>query len=209
MEKIKFILEFFKRNFLSVIILILASILIIIRFEDKVAAYEIITKKDTVWKERIKIIESDPIIVEILKNTKKDTVYIPKATYPDLRKQYEDLVKKHTSQVLYKDRLIIDSLGYVDVFDTIYENKIKGRKFSYNLKYPEITKTNTIINPPKRQVYFGGSLQGNKLNIINQANVGILYKNKKDNIFGVYTGMDFNGNVYFGGSLYWKIKLNK
>jgi hypothetical protein len=207
MEKFKIILNYLKKNFLSIIILILASFLIISRFEEKVKAYEIITKQDTIWKEKIKIVESDPIIIEIIKQGKLDSIYKPKDIYFDLRQQYEGLVQKHTEKIIYKDRLVIDSLGYVDVYDTIYENKIKGRKFSYNLKYPEIKEIITITNSPKRQLYFGGTLQGNKLNIINQANVGLLYKNKKDQIYGVHTGMDFNGNVYYGASMYWKIKF--
>jgi hypothetical protein len=35
----------------------------------------------------------------------------------------------------------------------------------------------------------------------------LLYKNKKDQIFGASLGINTNGSVVYGVSSYWKIKL--
>ena len=56
-------------------------------------------------------------------------------------------------------------------------------------------------------MYIGGGLQGNQYNIINSINGGILYKNKKDQIYGLSVGINTNGQEVYGVSSYWKIKL--
>ena len=56
-------------------------------------------------------------------------------------------------------------------------------------------------------MYIGGGLQGNQYNIINSINGGLLYKNKKDQIYGLSVGINTNGQIVYGISSYWKIKF--
>ena len=35
----------------------------------------------------------------------------------------------------------------------------------------------------------------------------VLYKNKKDQMYGAKAMLDFKGNLYYGIQSYWKIKL--
>jgi len=64
--------------------------------------------------------------------------------------------------------------------------------------------------PPKRQLYVGGGLDGtyiNKTPNINVAKAGLLFKTKKDQIYGVTVGVSINGYLVYGIQSYWKIKL--
>jgi hypothetical protein len=110
---------------------------------------------------------------------------------------------------MYRDSVQIDTFGYIKVVDTLQKNQMVGRSFIKDLKIPEktITITNTIYPDPKRQVYIGGGIFGNKDNIAGQVQAGLLLKNKKDQIFGVSTGINANGQVQYGISSYWKIKI--
>jgi hypothetical protein len=105
----------------------------------------------------------------------------------------------------------IDTFGYIKVIDTLQKNQMVGRSFIKDLKIPEktITITNTIYPDPKRQMYIGGGILGNKDNIVGQVQAGLLLKNKKDQIFGISTGINANGQVQYGVSSFWKIKLAK
>jgi hypothetical protein len=81
--------------------------------------------------------------------------------------------------------------------------------FSYNLKYPIITKIITLPPPSRNQLYIGGSLQGTLTNPVNQINAGVMLKNKKDQLYGAYTGVTMKGEVVVGIQSYWKISFRK
>ena len=109
----------------------------------------------------------------------------------------------------YNDSLYIDSLGYVTVRDTISKNVLVGRRFSYDLHYPIIkeTKTITVIEPPKRQLYWGIGLNGTQQGLIDEMTGSLMYKNKKDQMFGVNLGVNSQFKLRGGIQLFWKIKL--
>lgn len=201
---------FIKNNFLYLIIGVLSFIILLQRCtSDKpIKPLPPVVKIDTVWMKHDSIIYSKPKIVTVIKGI-PEIQYIPDPSYDKLVIQYKSLVDLCTAKNIYSDTLKIDSIGYVNVIDTISKNRIQGRRFKYNLKYPFITKTITLQAPPKTQVYIGGGLQGNQYNIINQFSAGLLLKTKKDNIYGLYTGIDNNGRIQYGLQSYWKIKLHK
>jgi hypothetical protein len=107
------------------------------------------------------------------------------------------------------DSIKIDSIGHVYITDTVSKNMIIGRSTRYNVKYPIIT--NTVIVPEKKklQMYLGGGVQGQKNEIINQINAGLLLKTKKDQIIGINAGTTINGNAVYGVQSFWKIRLKK
>ena len=115
------------------------------------------------------------------------------------------------SKSFYKDIIKIDSFGTITIKDTIQQNKLIGRGFVNNLKIPikETIITNTVTQKPKNQFYIGGSLSGNKDNYIHAIDIGVLFKNKKDQIIGVKGGLDITGNWNIGVQSYWKLKLHK
>jgi hypothetical protein len=158
----------------------------------------------------------DSVIVRKVKIHSTDTTYIPSApeyiadtNYAALKKQFEALVKMHTAKNMYMDSLKLDSVGYVVINDTVQFNTLQNRKYHYNYKIPLITETVTINNPPKktRQLYFGAGVNGSKNYGIETVNAGLLYKTKKDQLYGMQVGINNNGLLVYGVQSYWKIKF--
>ena len=195
-------------NILSIAILILAVIIVL---ERSNSSPDIIEKpiivRDTVWQKKDSIIYTSPKIVQTIPIKIISEKYLPDPNYDKLVLQYQELVKLHLAKNIQKDSIKIDSIGFVKVIDTVQNNIVKNRKWEYNLKYPIIKET--IIEPSKKvnQLYIGGGLQGNQYNIINSINGGLLYKNKKDQLYGLSIGVNTNGQVVYGLSSYWKIKF--
>ena len=195
-------------NILSIAILILAVIIVLQRSNSSPDIIEKpIVIRDTVWQKKDSVIYTSPKIVQTIPVKIISEKYLPDPNYDKIVLQYQELVKLHLSKNVQKDSVEIDSIGFVKVTDTVQNNIVQNRKWEYNIKYPIIKET--VIQPPKRvnQLYIGGGLQGNQYNIINSINGGILYKNKKDQIYGLSVGINTNGQVVYGVSSYWKIKF--
>ena len=195
-------------NILSIAILILAVIIVLQR---RNSSPDIIEKpiviRDTIWQKKDSVIYTSPKVVQTIPIKIISEKYLPDPNYDKLVLQYQELVKLHLSKNVQKDSVKIDSIGFVKVIDTVQNNIVQNRKWEYNIKYPIIKET--VIQPPKKvnQLYIGGGLQGNQYNMINSINGGILYKNKKDQLYGLSIGINTNGQVVYGVSSYWKIKF--
>jgi hypothetical protein len=132
--------------------------------------------------------------------------YIADTNYPKLKAQYDALVIAYLVKNLYTDTVKIDTLGYVAVTDTVHKNEIHGRSYKYNYKIPTITVTNTITKqaPPKGALFIGGGVTGNK-NGLELLQGGLLYKSKRDKMFGLNIGINGNNQLVYGVNSYWKI----
>ena len=195
-------------NILSIAILILAVIIILQRINSSPDIIEKpIVVRDTVWQKKDSVIYTSPKVVQTIPVKIISEKYLPDPNYDKLVLKYQELVKLHLAKNIQKDSVQIDSIGFVKVTDTVQNNIVQNRKWEYNIKYPIIKET--VIQPPKKvnQLYIGGGLQGNQYNIINSINGGILYKNKKDQLYGLSIGVNTNGQVVYGVSSYWKIKF--
>ena len=195
-------------NILSIAILILAVIIVLQRSNSSPDIIEKpIVIRDTIWQKKDNVIYTSPKVVQTIPLKIISEKYLPDPNYDNLILQYQELVKLHLAKNIQKDSVQIDSIGFVKVTDTVQNNIVQNRKWEYNIKYPIIKET--IIEPPKKinQLYIGGGLQGNQYNIINSINGGILYKNKKDQLYGLSIGVNTNGQVIYGLSSYWKIKF--
>lgn len=138
----------------------------------------------------------------------RDTLRLKDDSYAYLLARYMELGDRHFTYKYYEQSFNLDTFGSATIRDTLYGNGITGRRFSYNFKYPQITTTVTVEQPyqPRRQVYVGGSLWGNQSTPISGINAGLLYKDRKDRIFGINAGV-MNNQVLYGVSSYWKIKI--
>jgi hypothetical protein len=128
------------------------------------------------------------------------------------------LLKDYYSKVLYKDVLVLpDSLGTVDVTDTISQNKIFGRTFNANVKQRVIKETTIVKELPKTKVFFGVEGGFNKPDFVSHVGMGLLLNTKKDKIYNLGVGVTnqttdgTNGafTPYIKGGVYWKIRLRK
>lgn len=172
----------------------------------KVVDTQYISKHDTIYG---KPKPSSPPKVD---TTWRDTLRLKDSSYQYLLDRYIELGDRFYSRNTFEQNFKVDSIGSITVKDTVVSNTITGRSLTYDLKYPVITEktTITIHEPykPKRQLYIGGSLWGNQVSLINGASVGLIYKDRKDRMFGGNVGV-FNSQLNYGVSSYWKINLKK
>jgi len=156
--------------------------------------------KDTVWvdetitKTNYVPIKGDKIIVEV--PAEIDTLAI---------------LQDYYAKYAYSDTVLLDSIGTVQINDTISKNKIISRSLIFNYKIPLITETITVKEKPTNQLYLGGGVNFDKTDFLNSAYVGAILKTKKDKIFVLNAGVSTATTTvkpYVGLGLYWKLKRN-
>lgn len=203
-------MKFIKEHFNLLIIIVLMIIIFWQRFtinnnkpsEPIIVIDTVYERYDSIIHTKPKIIHSKPVV---------EIQYLPSPDYEELVKQYKELSKNYLTKNTYKDSIPLDKFGDIVVVDTVFKNNIIDRSYKYNLNIPTVTikETSILKENSKLQVYIGGALQGQVPAVINQINVGLLVKNKKDQIYGIYAGPNFKGEMNYGVQLYWKIKLKK
>ena len=166
-----------------------------------------IVKKDTVFIKKDSTIYSNPTIIVREGTDSIIKEYLPDTNYNKLLTQYNSLLKLYFTKTIQEDNLKIDSIGWVNIIDTVNENLIVGRKFTYNLTYPKIIETKIVPEETKRQVYIGVGMSGNKNEVFAKTSAGFLYKNKKDNIIGISGTLNSNNQLGVMVQGFWKIKL--
>lgn len=201
-----------KRNLLF---FVLAALLVYLSL-DKIGiigGYDVKTPdttivRDTVWH------ETNKTVVREIQQVGGDEGYIPPSedmyiavdSYDSLLNKFNVLVKELTARKFYKDSLQLDSIGYIVVKDTVQFNSLQKRSYNYFYKVPHVTETMTITKyaPPTRQLFIGAGLGKDNFQ------GGILYKTRKDLLFGAYVAPPLQGvPLQFGVQAYWKIKLKK
>lgn len=200
----------FKIDFLNLVIAILVIILLLKQCNlTPVEPVKPIIVRDTVWIHKDSTVYSKPQVVKTIPVPIEqwNTEYLPDTNYAKLVKQYQEVVSQFLAKNETKDSLKIDSIGYVHVTDTVSKNVVTGRSYKYSLKYPIITNTITLPEKKKNQFYYGGGLQGGNINAIDQINTGLLFKNKRDQIYNITVGLNSQGRIIYGVNAYWKISL--
>jgi hypothetical protein len=166
-----------------------------------------VTLHDTAWIHHDLLIIKKLKVKEIIHDTLPPE-YIADTNYPKLKAQYDALVVAHLAKKIYADTVKLDTLGYVAVADTVHKNELQNRSYKYNYKIPTITVTNIITKqaPAKGALFIGGGFTNTKQLELQTIQGGVLYKTKKDKIFGLHIGINNNSQVIYGFNSYWKIK---
>ena len=132
--------------------------------------------------------------------TKKTTQYRPGAIIykeakvegivpPDVDK--DSITKDYYSTTVYKDTLKLkNNQGYVSITDSISQNMIVGRLWDAHIISSIITDKTILKELPRTQIYLGGVLGFNSMDLINFAGPSIILKTKKDRIYslGLFIG---------------------
>lgn len=195
------------------VIIILVIIILIMRNCDGVGIDNspvIVTTYDTIWKTKHDTVVKTLKEVDIRYITPEGPQYTSGENIDTCKARFAYLLKEHSARRIYKDTIKLDSLGTITVIDTVWLNKLKDRTYINDYRIPLVTKTVTIIKAqqPKRQLYIGGNLFGDKTSL-QSFTPGLLYKDRKDRIFQANIGVNFDGTLIFGAGTYWKINLNK
>ena len=201
-----------KRN---ILFFVLAALLIYLAL-DKVGiigGYDVKTPdttivRDTVWHETSKTVvrEIQQVGGDEGSIPPGEDMYIAVDSYDSLLNKFNVLVKELTARKFYKDSLQLDSIGYIVVKDTVQFNSLQKRSYNYFYKVPHVTETMTITKyaPATRQLFIGAGLGKDNFQ------GGILYKTRKDLLFGAYVAPPLQGvPLQFGVQAYWKIKQKK
>ena len=195
----------FVGNIQTLVILVLV-ILVLLKTcgsGDEVTTEKVVTKVevryDTLEVEKKVFVPKIKTVVRT--NTITDTVVL-KSRIDTLA-----ILKDYYNKYVYQDTLKLDSLGYVVIMDTISQNKIFSRRFDSQILIPTTTITNDIyLNQSK---FFGGvSIGGNKSQI-NFLSGDLLYKSKKDKVYGVGLCVNQNLEPIVIGRVYWRIQFGK
>jgi hypothetical protein len=163
--------------------------------------YEVVDhRRDTTYLTRDSIVykKGKDIRVEV-----KVPVYIPANV------DTQDILKDYFARRFYVDTLDLGEKSFVIVKDTITENKILSRVFESSITERIINDTLFLAELPKRQMFVGFQMGFDKKDIFNYGGLNLLYKDKKDKIFGFGLGINSNSQPTIMGSLNWKIKLKK
>jgi hypothetical protein len=163
--------------------------------------YEVVDhRRDTTYVTRDSIVykKGKDIKVEV-----KVPVYIPANV------DTQSILKDYFARRFYTDTLDLGEKSFVIVKDTITENKILSRVFESSITEKIINDTLFLAELPKRQMYVGFQMGFDKKDIFNYGGLNLLYKDKKDKIFGLGLGINSNSQPTIMGSLNWKIKLKK
>jgi hypothetical protein len=180
------------------------------RGSSKAKGPDTLVVRDTTW------LKHDSLIVKKVKVTKEIAVpyevlvkeYQADTSYPKLKKQYEELAKDYAAKRVYIDSVNVGKFGHIQITDTVSKNKLSKRTTKDNFKIPVVKETITITKyaEPERQLYLGGGVNANSSSGIRSVEGGLLYKTKKDQIYGLKATTTIDGITTFGVSTYFKIK---
>lgn len=121
------------------------------------------------------------------------------AQVQELSKRIEELGKQYYAVKHYEDSIQLrdtagTKVGVVKLNQTVSENTLQSTQPTYQLNFPYTVRTitNTIYPKVKNQVFLGGGVSSLLNNpTIQQADIGLLLKNKKENVLAVSAVYDF------------------
>jgi hypothetical protein len=205
-------MEYAKNNLLSLIILLALAVFFIMFFKgcfQPTPQPTVTVKRDTIYSviQSHAPVQSQPIVIAAQQPTPGQTNTIREIIYKNDTTAIKQILERYYSKSSYKDVLKIDSIGTVQVNDTVSENKIVGRSYTYALKYPVITNTVTIKEPykPTNKLLYGAGVSGNAVALVNQFNAGIALQNRKDDLFVLNATLSKYG---IGGEVLYYHKLS-
>ena len=206
-------MNFLSKNFLNLLVLVIIAFMLMRECNTSGQALQrkpdTITIVDTIYITKTKTITKKVHIIstDSSYDVTKDERFIPNTSYETLKEQFTKLSKDYTTRNIYKDTLILDSIGFVYVNDSVQFNTLSKRNYTYSYKLPTVIKTTTttIYPKPTRQLYagLGVSTLG-----VSSINAGVMYKSRRDQLYGFTLSVN-NSQLVYGVQTYFKIKLHK
>jgi len=182
--------------------------------------------------EQYELLESKTDTIYVEKEVKV-TKYVPKYITKEVIKEVEipvdvdslAIIKDYFAKITVKDTLsltydfpnvVTDSLGnkpsgdlgFGILTDIISQNRIESREIDWFFKIPTVYNTTIVKELPKNEFYIGFGTGIDQTNGLNNLSGNVLFKNKKQNIYGLNVGISNQLGEYkpfVGGSMYWKL----
>lgn len=203
-----------KLNFYHLIIIVLIGVIILQRMKGCQKGSEAPKSDTTTIVDTFLVIERDtvylssPAIVKTIPG--KVPEFITNDTSCEAARVARDVLASNYFATNIQSQKFRKGNSWLELTDTVRENKIIGRRAVYELETVTVKETNTVTNTiieQKRQFYLGGGISGNKKNLVSRFELGLLYKDRKDRMFGVKADLDVTGQISYGVQSYWKIRL--
>lgn len=158
--------------------------------------------------------EVDTVYKEIVQTVYRDgkTIYRDVPIYVNVPSDVDtnEILKDYYAKYTFKDTLkLTDSLGYIAVTDTIFKNKIFNRTWDSHVNKITVKEVLYLKDPPKIQVFAGGVVGFDNVNIINFAGPSLVLKDKRDHLYSLGIGYSNAKAFTVQGGMYWKISLKK
>ena len=139
--------------------------------------------RDTIWEKKDSLVYRDSLIpYEVI--VPNDTIYIPADTL-ELIALYKALSREYNTETKYEEHLDVDSIGEIVASFSVVQNKPKDFTLGYNLNYPTIIETRTVLD--SRPFLTVGLMFGENTVPL----VGVGWKN-------VMVEVGWNNDVYLG-----------
>lgn len=168
-----------------------------------------IVKIDTIWKTKIDTVVKTVTQTKIIHTKAPNTPrFQPSDNIDTCKTRFNKLLKDFITKRVYQDTIKMQGLGNIYITDTVFMNSLGKRIKILDYKIPTVEKTITKFADPVRQLYIGGNLFGQP-NSIQLLTPGLLYKTKKDHVYQLNLGINFNGSISYGVGVYYKIQLHK
>ncbi len=215
-------MDWIKKNILSLIIIVL-FILYGLKTGCNGFGKQEKPKADTVYSSHTEFVQQPPQVIPQyipFQTSSQQPIVIPSQYKPDttlngVLRQYMEVLNKYLAKNNYIDSVVLkdtagNKVGVVKLEDQISENKFVYRKPSYQLSFPVTTNTITITKEAKKrnQLYIGGVIEGSTKTVLNSAGMGLLFKTKKDAIWGFNAKYQFqNQSINYELSRYFKLSF--
>lgn len=170
------------------------------------------TIHNVVYEKHDTLIISKPQLINTYHTiTKTDSIYQASNNKDSLLQQYKNVVDSLLAYNIYKNSYKVDSLGDLEVIDSVHKNNIIGQSIKYNLSIPVKTTiiNNHIFEKSKAQFFIGANLEGSQSDILQGVGIGTIYKSKRNQVWQLSAQYNFKNGVTYQLGRYFPIKLRK
>lgn len=198
-------LDFIKKNFTLLVILLLIGIIIFQRSCDPGPSEPIVIEKPVEVIKQVTDTIRIPVQQVVYKPGK--TIYKEVPIYVEVPKYVDtaNILKEYFAINVYKDTLFLkENIGYISVVDSITRNQIKSRTFNSFVEKVILTNTVYVKAPPHTQFFSGvgiGLQKPDKLVISGHLSI----KSKTDKLYSLGIGINSDLQPGLYGALQWPI----
>jgi hypothetical protein len=127
---------------------------------------------------------------------KRDTIFLSKDSKSQSEYAYncDKIIRDYYASEIYFDS-IRTKYGMINIYDTISENDVLGRRVNVDWSIPEITNTITKTEKPRGQLYFGAEAYGTP--VFYAAGTSLTWKTKDNMMYDVGAAVSVDKSLLY------------